>query len=233
MSTPRTLRKQEADAGAASRTPAERPPGSTAWAFIPERPTLPALAKAAQACTACDLYQRATQAVMGAGPAGARLMLVGEQPGDKEDLAGQPFVGPAGRLLDELLEAAGIGRREVYLTNAVKHFKWEPRGKVRLHQKPTLREVTACRPWLETEISLVRPQGIVCLGATAYQALRGSQARLTRERGQFFDTPWGSWLTATFHPAAVLRMPDAAKRREARAQLQHDLERVARRLAAA
>jgi uracil-DNA glycosylase family protein len=206
---------------------------SGAWSFIPERPKLPALARAAQSCTACEIYRHATQAVLGAGGAGVRLMLVGEQPGDKEDLAGQPFVGPAGRLLDELLEAAGIGRREVYLTNAVKHFKWEPRGKVRLHQKPTLREVTACRPWLETEIALVRPRGIVCLGATALQALRGAQARILRDRGQFFDTPWGAWLTATFHPSAVLRMPDAAKRREARAQLQHDLERAARRLAAA
>jgi uracil-DNA glycosylase family protein len=206
---------------------------SAAWSFIPERPTLGALARAAQKCTACDLYKNATQAVLGAGPVGARLLLAGEQPGDKEDLAGQPFVGPAGRLLDELLAAAGIERREVYLTNAVKHFKWEPRGRVRLHQKPTLGEVTACRPWLQTEIALVRPQGIVCLGATAYQALRGGQARLLRDRGQFFDTAWGSWLTATYHPSAVLRMPDAAKRREARAQLQHDLERAARRLAAA
>jgi uracil-DNA glycosylase family protein len=213
-----------------------RPVGSAksaAWAFIPARPTLPALARAAQTCKACELYKTATQAVLGAGAARARLMLVGEQPGDKEDLAGQPFVGPAGRLLDELLEGAGIGRREVYLTNVVKHFKWQPRGKVRLHQKPTLREVTACRPWLETEIAVVRPVGIVCLGAIALQSLRGSQARITRDRGQFFATPWGSWLTATFHPAAVLRMPDAAKRREARAQLQHDLEQAARRIAAA
>jgi uracil-DNA glycosylase family protein len=206
---------------------------SAAWSFIPERPTLAALARAAQKCTACDLYKNATQAVLGEGPEGARLLLVGECPGDKEDLAGKPFVGPAGRLLDELLAEAGIERREVYLTNAVKHFKWEPRGRVRLHQKPTLREVTACRPWLETEIALVRPQGIVCLGATAYQALRGGQARLLRDRGQFFDTAWGSWLTATYHPSAVLRMPDAARRRDARAQLLHDLERVAGRLAEA
>jgi DNA polymerase len=206
---------------------------SASWSFIPERPTLAALAQAAQRCTACDLYKHATQAVLGAGAPGARLLLVGEQPGDKEDLAGQPFVGPAGRLLDELLAAAGVDRRKVYLTNAVKHFKWEPRGRVRLHQKPTLREVTACRPWLETEIALVRPRGIVCLGAVAYQALRGSQARLLRDRGQFFDTAWGSWLTATYHPSAVLRMPDPCKRREARAQLQHDLELAARRLVAA
>ncbi|MBV8202372.1 MAG: UdgX family uracil-DNA binding protein [Acidobacteria bacterium] len=217
----------------AKSSPPAAPAGSGAWSFIPERPTLPALVRAAQTCKACELYKNATQAVLGAGGAGAHLMLVGEQPGDKEDLAGQPFVGPAGRLLDELLEGAGISRREVYLTNAVKHFKCEPRGKVRLHQKPTLREVTACRPWLETEIALVRPRGIVCLGATALQALRGGQARITRDHGQFFDTPWGSWLTATFHPSAVLRMPDAAKRREARAQLQHDLELAARRLAAA
>jgi len=200
--------------------------------FVPERPTLPALARAVQQCRGCDLYRNATQAVLGAGAPGARLLLVGEQPGDKEDLAGEPFVGPAGKLLDELLEAAGIARREIYLTNAVKHFKWEPRGRMRLHRKPTLREVTACRPWLEAEIAVVRPRGIVCLGATAYQALMGSKARVTRDRGRFFDMPWGGWVTPTLHPSAVLRMPDAARRREARGQLQHDLEGAARRLGA-
>ncbi len=215
----------------ASRASASQSAESAAWSFIPKQATLAELGRAAQRCTACDLYKNATQAVMGAGPAGARLLLVGEQPGDKEDLAGQPFVGPAGRLLDELLEAAGIARREVFLTNAVKHFKWEPRGKVRLHQKPTLGEVRACRPWLEAEIALVRPRGIVCLGAVAFQALMGGQARITRDRGQFFETPWGSWLTVTLHPSAVLRMPDAARRREARAQLLHDLDQAARRLA--
>jgi uracil-DNA glycosylase family protein len=229
---PRAGRRSSSTEAMASHAPASKSATSAAWSFIPQQPTLAGLARAAQGCTACDLYRHATQAVMGSGPEGARLLLVGEQPGDKEDLAGQPFVGPAGRLLDELLEAAGIERREVFLTNAVKHFKWEPRGKVRLHQKPTLREVSACRPWLETEIALVRPRGIVCLGATAFQALMGGQARITRDRGRFFETPWGSWLTGTLHPAAVLRMPDAAKGREARAQLQHDLELAARRLAA-
>jgi uracil-DNA glycosylase family protein len=204
---------------------------SPAWELIPERPTLAALARAAQGCTACDLYRNATRAVMGEGPRAARLLLVGEQPGDKEDLAGAPFVGPAGQLLDELLTAAGIARHEIYLTNAVKHFKWEPRGKARLHRTPTLREVGACRPWLETELAVVRPRGIVCLGAIALQALMGGQARITRDRGQFFATPWAGWLTATLHPSAALRMPDADKRREARDQIAADLRRAARRLA--
>jgi uracil-DNA glycosylase len=196
----------------------------------PHPPTLAALRRDVHACTACDLYKAATQAVAGAGPVGAPLFLVGEQPGDQEDLAGVPFVGPAGRLLDELLAAAGIDRRETYLTNAVKHFKWEPRGKRRLHQKPTTGEVTSCRPWLEVEIALVRPQGIVCLGATALQSLRGRQARITQDRGHFFETPWNAWLTATLHPAAVLRIPDSKGRQQARAQLQQDLEQAARRL---
>ncbi len=204
---------------------------SAAWDLIPEHPTLGAIRRAAQACTACPLYEHATQAVMGAGPPGAPLMLVGEQPGDREDRAGQPFVGPAGQLLDELLAGAGIDRAAVYVTNAVKHFKWEPRGKVRLHQKPSQGEVTACRPWLEVEMRLVQPHGIVCLGATAYQSLMGSGARVTRDRGQFFDSPWGAWITPTLHPAAVLRMPDAARRDEARRQLQQDLAAAGRRLA--
>jgi uracil-DNA glycosylase len=185
-----------------------------------------------QGCTACDLYANATQGVMGEGPRRARLLLVGEQPGDQEDRAGKPFVGPAGRVLDETLAAAGIPRQEVFVTNAVKHFKWEPRGKVRLHKKPTLGEVKACRPWLESEIALVRPQGIVCLGATAAQSLLGAQFRLTRERGRFFDSPLARWITATLHPSAILRMPDPARRRAAREQLVEDLRKVAARLAA-
>jgi uracil-DNA glycosylase family protein len=205
---------------------------SAAWGFIPETPTLAGLARAAQGCTACDLYKHATQVVMGAGPASAALMLVGEQPGDKEDRAGAPFVGPAGQLLDQLLAAAGIARDTVYLTNAVKHFKWEQRGKTRLHKQPGQGEVNACRPWLEVEIRLVKPRGIVCLGATACQALLGNTARVTRDRGQFFDSPCGAWITPSVHPSAVLRMPDAARRHEARLQLQHDLAQAHRHLAA-
>jgi uracil-DNA glycosylase family protein len=224
--------RESKEAPGPNQASGERPSAqSAAWALIPKRGTLSALAKSAQRCRACDLYKNATQAVFGEGEKSARLLLVGEQPGDKEDLAGRPFVGPAGQLLDELLEKAGLPRSEIYLTNAVKHFKWEPRGKVRLHKKPTLGEVSACRPWLEAEIDLLRPSGIVCLGATALQAIRGSQARITRDRGQFFDTAWGGWLMATFHPSAVLRAPDPKLRHEMRSQLERDLKSAARRLA--
>jgi DNA polymerase len=205
----------------------------SAYEFIPERPTLPKLWEAAQGCTACDLYKKATQAVLGLGPRPAAAFFIGEQPGDQEDLAGKPFVGPAGKVLDEALAVAGIPRDEVYVTNAVKHFKWEPRGKRRIHQKPTMGEVKACRPWLETELALVKPRLIVCLGATAAQSLMGPQFRITRDHGRFFETPWNAWLTATLHPSAILRMPDAEKREEARVQLVEDLTRVAERLRAA
>jgi len=198
--------------------------------FIPARPTLASLQEAAQGCRACDLYKNATQAVLGAGARKASAFFIGEQPGDQEDLAGKPFVGPAGRVLDECLAEAGIPREEVFVTNAVKHFKWEPRGKRRIHAKPTLGEVRACRPWLETELALVKPQGIVCLGATAAQTLMGPKFKITVERGKFFETPWASWLTATLHPSALLRMPDEVARREAREQLVEDLRAVARRL---
>jgi uracil-DNA glycosylase len=198
--------------------------------FIPARPTLASLDRAAQGCTACDLYKNATQAVLGAGASNASAFFIGEQPGDQEDLAGKPFVGPAGRVLDECLAEAGIPREEVFVTNAVKHFKWEPRGKRRIHAKPTLGEVRACRPWLEAELALVKPQGIVCLGATAAQTLMGPKFKITVERGKFFETSWASWLTATLHPSAILRMPDEVARREAREQLVEDLRAVARRL---
>jgi len=211
---------------AASRAAAHPP----AESFLPERPSLAALARAAQACTACDLYENATQAVLGAGPRQAAVFFVGEQPGDQEDLAGLPFVGPAGRVLDEGLAAAGIPRAEVFVTNAVKHFKWEPRGKRRLHQKPTLGEVRACRPWLEAELALVKPQIVVCLGATSAQSLMGPAFRITRDRGRFFESPWAPWLTATLHPSAILRMPDEAKRHEARESFAADLRRVAEKL---
>jgi DNA polymerase len=204
----------------------------SAFEFIPERPTLPKLWEAAQGCTACDLYKKATQAVLGLGPRQAAAFFIGEQPGDQEDLAGKPFVGPAGQVLNEALLAAGIPRDEVYVTNAVKHFKWEPRGKKRIHSKPALGEVKACRPWLETELAIVKPQVIVCLGATAAQSLMGPAFRITRDHGLFFPAEWAPWLTATLHPSAILRMPDREKREEARAQLLDDLRKVAAKLAA-
>jgi uracil-DNA glycosylase family protein len=195
--------------------------------LIPEKPSLASLAEVAQSCTACDLYKHATQAVMGAGPRKAAVFFIGEQPGDQEDLAGQPFVGPAGKVLDEVLSEAGIAREDVYVTNTVKHFKWEPRGKRRIHAKPNAGEIRACRPWLEAELALVKPRIIVCLGATAAQSLMGAKFKVTVERGKFFETPWAPWLTATIHPSAILRMPEEAMKREARAQLVEDLRGVA------
>jgi len=193
-------------------------------------PSLSSLAEAAQGCMACDLYKNATQAVMGEGPPQATVFFVGEQPGDQEDLAGKPFVGPAGKVLDEVLSEAGIDREEVYVTNVVKHFKWEPRGNRRIHARPNAGEIRACRPWLEAELALIKPRIIVCLGATAAQALMGAKFKVTQERGKFFETPWAPWLTATIHPSAILRMPEEAMRREAREQLIEDLKRVAERM---
>jgi uracil-DNA glycosylase family protein len=204
----------------------------SAFEFIPERPTIPKLREAAQACTACDLYKNATQAVLGVGPREASALFIGEQPGDQEDLTGQPFVGPAGRVLDEALAAAGIPREEIFLTNAVKHFKWEPRGRKRIHAKPSGGEVKACRPWLETELAIVKPRVIVCLGATAAQSLMGPKFKITTERGKFFETPWAPWLTATYHPSALLRMPDEESRQAARALFVADLLGVAAKLRA-
>ena len=186
--------------------------------FLPPDHSLPALRSAADGCRGCGLYERATQTVFGAGTTGAVIMLVGEQPGDKEDLAGEPFVGPAGRLLDGALEEAGIDRRQVYVTNAVKHFKWRPVGKRRLHEKPNRAEISACRPWLDAEIAEVQPRIVVCLGATAAQALLGPDFRVTRDRGHFYESDPGPVLTATVHPSSILRAADeAAREREMRA----------------
>jgi DNA polymerase len=190
------------------------------------------LKAAAAGCRACDLWKRGTQTVFGEGKAGARIVLVGEQPGDREDLEGRPFVGPAGRLLDASLEEAGIDRSLAYVTNAVKHFKWEPRGKKRIHQKPNAVEIAACRPWLDAELAVIHPDVIVCLGATAAQALLGKSFRVTRERGKFYPWPGGGLITATVHPSAILRAPDdEARRRETKLFLD-DLKRVARKIAA-
>jgi DNA polymerase len=188
----------------------------------------------AAACTACDLHRTATQTVFGEGKARAELMLIGEQPGDKEDLAGRPFVGPAGRVLDDALADAGIDRRRAYVTNAVKHFKWKPSpragSKVRIHAKPNAAEVKACRPWLEAELEVVRPKVVVCLGATAAQALLGRTFKVTQQHGQWVEWPYEPLATATVHPSSILRAPDAAAREAAYAGMVADLRIVAAEL---
>ena len=201
----------------------------SARALIPARATLGSLRDAAVACQACDLWRASTQTVFGEGAAGARVMLVGEQPGDREDLSGRPFVGPAGRVLDEALLAAGIDRADTYVTNAVKHFKWTAAGKRRIHKKPSAAEVAACRPWLDAELEAVAPEVVVCLGATAAQALLGPQFRLTRQRGQFFEGLVGPTLTATVHPSSILRVPEESRDVELDAFVR-DLTLVARKL---
>jgi uracil-DNA glycosylase len=196
--------------------------------LVPPRPTLPKLRQAAARCRACDLWERGTQTVFGEGSPRARVMFVGEQPGDREDLEGRPFVGPAGRILDSSLEKAGIDRSQVYVTNVVKHFKWEPRGKRRIHQKPNSVEISACRPWLEAELAIVRPDVLVCLGATAAQALLGRSFKVSRQRGQFVVSPLAPRVLATVHPSSLLRAPDAEARRRETDRFVQDLKRVAR-----
>ena len=180
--------------------------------FVPDSPTLPRLRSAAATCKGCELWKTGTQTVFGEGTTRAELMLVGEQPGDKEDLAGEPFVGPAGRLLDRALEEAGIDRRKVYVTNIVKHFKWEARGKRRIHKKPNLTEVSACKPWLEAEIKVVKPRVVVALGATAAQGLLGKDFRVTKQRGEPLPASFAPTVVATIHPSSILRAPDEAAR---------------------
>jgi uracil-DNA glycosylase family protein len=210
--------------------------GGTALPIVPEHPTLARLRDAAAHCRACDLWERGTQTVFGEGLQKARVLLVGEQPGDREDRDGRPFVGPAGQLLDRALEEAGIERKLAYVTNAVKHFKWEPRGKRRLHQKPNAREVAACRPWLDAELAVVKPEVVVALGATAAQALFGRSFRVTQERGRVFAAElalsvdaarWTGRGMATVHPSSILRAPDDAARREGYARFVEDLRAIA------
>ena len=196
--------------------------------LLPDRPSIPKVRDVARGCKACDLYKRGTQTVFGEGPARADVMMVGEQPGDAEDLAGHPFVGPAGKLLDRALEQAGIDRSRVYVTNVVKHFKWEPRGKRRIHAKPNAQEVGACKPWLDTEIALVRPRVIVCLGATAAQALLGRGFKVTQQRGRFVGSALAPLVTATVHPSSILRAPDDESRRAEMAEFVKDLKKVAK-----
>ena len=206
---------------------ATREPQRSAEPFIPSRPTLLRLREAAARCTGCDLYLRGTQTVFGEGDPDARVMFVGEQPGNDEDLSGRPFVGPAGKLLDRALAEAGIDRRRAYVTNAVKHFKWEPRGKRRIHAKPNAAEIAACRPWLEAEIALIQPEVIVCLGATAAQALLGPRFRVTRDRGRFVPSPLAPHVLATVHPSALLRAPDDETREREMRRFVDDLRVVA------
>ena len=202
----------------------------TAAPLIPENPTLEKLREAAAGCRACDLWKTGTQTVFGEGSPDARIVLVGEQPGDQEDQVGRPFVGPAGRLLDTALEEAGIDRKLAYVTNVVKHFKWQPRGKRRIHQKPNAAEVAACRPWLEAELALIKPKVLVCLGATAAQALLGRQFRVSRDRGVPVDSNLAPVVMATVHPSSILRSDD---RERELALFVEDLHRVAAALRAA
>lgn len=207
-----------------------RPDVISAADFLPPDRSLPELTEAAQGCRGCELYQRATQTVFGAGPPDAVAMFVGEQPGDQEDRQGHPFVGPAGRLLDEGLDAAGIDRTRVYVTNAVKHYKWVPRGTRRLHKKPDSRELAACRPWLEAELAAVRPHALVLLGATAAQSLLGRAFRITASRGRPLASDYAPWTMATWHPSAVLRIPERTARHRMRAEFFVDLRLLAEEL---
>jgi uracil-DNA glycosylase len=201
---------------------------ASAAALIPPGAPLIKLRKIAAGCTACDLYKRGTQTVFGEGGARARVVFVGEQPGHEEDLAGRPFVGPAGKLLDRALAEAGIDRATVYVTNVVKHFKWEARGKRRIHTKPSPREIAACRPWLDAELAVLEPEVVVCLGATAAQALLGRQFRVSTERGRWIESPLAPHVMATVHPSSILRAPDDEARHAEYERFVHDLRVVAK-----
>jgi uracil-DNA glycosylase len=191
--------------------------------------SIPQLRLAARGCKACDLWKNATQTVFGEGPSNATIMLVGEQPGDHEDLAGHPFVGPAGKILNAALREAGIDREQVYVTNVVKHFKWAPaeRGKRRIHKKPRYSEIQACRPWLAAELRVVKPQVLVCLGATAAQSLLGREFSVSRQRGRLIPSELAPYVVATVHPSSILRAPDDASRQSQMRQFVHDLTRIA------
>jgi uracil-DNA glycosylase family protein len=198
----------------------------TAADYLPERHTLPVLREAVQRCHGCDLYKYATQAVFGEGPKSSGILFIGEQPGDEEDRAGHPFVGPSGKLFNRALEEAGIDRTEVFVTNAVKHFKFEERGKRRLHKKPSVGEANACRPWLEAEIEVVKPEVLVALGATAAQSVFGRAYRVTQERGKFVEHIWAKYATSTVHPSSILRAPDEDRRHVEYRRFVEDLRKV-------
>ena len=199
----------------------------TAAPLVPDRPSLKNLKEAAAGCTACPLHETGTQTVFGEGSTRARVVFVGEQPGDQEDLQGKPFVGPAGKLLDKALEDAGIDRSQVYVTNIVKHFKWQARGKRRIHQKPNWSEIAACRPWLEAELEMIEPRVLVCLGATAAQALLSRDFRVSRQRGELVESELAENVLATVHPSSILRADEDQRELEFR-ELVRDLETVAK-----
>jgi DNA polymerase len=201
-----------------------------AEAYVPERRTIPVMQKKVHECRGCDLYRHATQAVFGEGPADARVVFIGEQPGNAEDLAGHPFVGPAGRVFDKALAAAGIDRQAVYVTNAVKHFKFEERGKARLHKRPRPGEVRACAPWLRAELDVIHPEVLVLLGSTAAQSLLGASFRVTQQRGEPIPSELAKVVIATVHPSSILRAPDSEAREAAFASLVSDLKLVAKAL---
>ena len=207
---------------------ARKTSSGSAKEFFPDKLSLSSLRKAAEVCKACDLWKRGTQTVFGEGPRRAIVLFVGEQPGNEEDLAGEPFVGPAGRLFNDALAEAGIDRRQTYVTNVVKHFKWEPRGKRRIHKKPNSQEINACRPWLEAELAVVKPKVIVALGATAAQALLGPKFRVTKQRGEFLESTLAPYVMATVHPSSILRAPDDDTRRLERRRFVDDLKKLAR-----
>ena len=209
------------------RVPRQLSLDETAAPLVPEKPSLPKLREAAAGCTACPLHETGTQTVFGEGTSKAEVVFVGEQPGDQEDLQGKPFVGPAGKLFDKALEDADIDRSHVYVTNVVKHFKWQARGKRRIHQKPNWSEIAACRPWLEAELEVIQPRVLVCLGATAAQALLGRDFRVSRQRGELVESDLAENVIATVHPSSILRADDDARDREYR-ELVRDLEKVAR-----
>lgn len=209
-----------------AKRPSSQSAGQPGNPFVPHTTDLKKLQKAAKGCRNCDLWKRGTQTVFGEGPSHSRVMFIGEQPGNQEDIEGHPFVGPAGRLLDKLLVEAGIDRKKVYVTNAVKHFKWEPRGKRRIHKKPNSVEIAACRSWLEAEIASAHPKVIVCLGATAAQSLLGRDFRVTQHRGELLDSSLAPYVIATVHPSSILRAPDEATRHEEMRRFVDDLRKI-------
>lgn len=209
------------------RITVRKPKGGTAAPLIPDRPSIPKLQKAARGCQACPLWKTGTQTVFGEGSSRPRLVFVGEQPGNDEDLSGKPFVGPAGKLLNKALLEAGINRGEVYVTNMVKHFKWEPKGKRRIHKKPSSREIAACRPWLNAELQVLAPEVLVCLGATAAQAILGKEFKVTEQRGELIPSGVARHVITTVHPSSILRAPDAERRQSEYARFVEDLKKVA------